>query len=245
LPDGISVVAVKRHTHKLRTGLLAGNRFRIRLQASEPDALDRARAICAVIAERGLPNYFGGQRFGRGGQNLARAMAWASGGAGAGRRSRFFDKLLPSVLQAEVFNRFLTRRLEAGLDRLLPGDVVRLGASNSVFVVEDPEAERPRLERREIALTGPILGPKTLRAKGQVLELEIEAAHTVGLDDAVLDGWRKVAPGTRRDLVVFPDGLGVEAVDGALHLGFSLPAGSYATQLLRELTRGPHLDTER
>lgn len=245
LPEGIEVVAVTRHTHKLRTGLLAGNRFRIRLEVSGAGALERASAICARIAEQGLPNYFGGQRFGRGGQNLERAQKWAAGGE-RNSRSRFFDKLLPSVLQAEVFNRFLTLRLEAGLGRLTAGDVVRLGTSNSLFVVENAAAEQPRLERREIALTGPVLGPKMLQAKGAVLELELTAARELGLDREVLQGWRKVAPGTRRDLVVFPEGLAVTG-DGptALWLDFTLPAGSYATQLVRELIRGPHLDPER
>ncbi|NCP03669.1 MAG: tRNA pseudouridine(13) synthase TruD [Deltaproteobacteria bacterium] len=54
----------QRHTNKLRLGHLAGNRFRLRIRKPGPDALSTARQILAILERRGLPNFFGEQRFG-------------------------------------------------------------------------------------------------------------------------------------------------------------------------------------
>jgi tRNA pseudouridine13 synthase len=61
---GIRVLAACRHGNKLRLGHLAGNRFRIRLRRVCSDALPRAEAVLGELARRGVPNYFGPQRYG-------------------------------------------------------------------------------------------------------------------------------------------------------------------------------------
>ncbi|MFQ5424718.1 MAG: tRNA pseudouridine(13) synthase TruD [Phycisphaerae bacterium] len=60
----IRVLEVSLHRNKLRIGHLRGNRFRIRLREADPDRLPDVRAICEVLGSRGVPNYFGRQRFG-------------------------------------------------------------------------------------------------------------------------------------------------------------------------------------
>jgi len=60
----VEVVSVTRHTNKLRPGHLAGNRFRIRIRDVDAGAQAAAEAVMAVLAQRGVPNYFGRQRFG-------------------------------------------------------------------------------------------------------------------------------------------------------------------------------------
>lgn len=65
----IRVLWTRRHPRKLRTGHLAGNRFTIRLREVGPvrldDArLDDARRVLDTLGRRGVPNYFGRQRFG-------------------------------------------------------------------------------------------------------------------------------------------------------------------------------------
>lgn len=60
----IRVLAVSRHTNKLKTGHLRGNRFTIRVRDVTESALPAAQAILDVLARRGAPNYFGEQRFG-------------------------------------------------------------------------------------------------------------------------------------------------------------------------------------
>lgn len=60
----IRVLSVGRHTNKLRIGHLRGNRFIIRLRDCGDVDLPRVRAVLDVLARRGVPNYFGPQRFG-------------------------------------------------------------------------------------------------------------------------------------------------------------------------------------
>lgn len=244
LPDAIQILAVSRHANKLRTGHLNGNRFRIGLTGVEAGALPRAEAIAERLRARGLRNYFGAQRFGRGGENLERALTWLAGG-GRARLPSFLLKLYPSVAQSEIFNRYLTLRAEAGLDHTLPGEVVRLEGSYASFVVEDAQAETARLLARDIQLTGPMPGPKMRPAQGRALELEMEVAKALGVDARVEQTLAKFAPGARRDLLVFPKDLALtEPEPGRLWLDFSLPAGSYATILVRELLRGRLLGSE-
>lgn len=244
LPDGIRVLKASRHANKLRTGHLTGNKFRINLVGIDSEAPSRAQAIADRLRTHGMPNYFGAQRFGRGGENVTRALGWLAGG-GRARLSPFLLKLYPSVVQAEVFNRYLTLRSGEGLDRTLAGEVVRLEGSYASFVVEDAEAETRRWLARDIQLTGPMPGPKMRAANGRPLELEAQAGAALGLDERILQVLGKFAPGARRDLLVFAKDLSIEANEPArLSLQFSLPAGSYATVLVRELLRGRLVESD-
>jgi tRNA pseudouridine13 synthase len=142
------------------------------------------------------------------------------------------------VVQAEVFNRYLALRLEEGLSVPLKGEVVRLSTSSAVFVVEDPERELPRWKSHDIVPTGPIIGPKMRAASGRVLDLEESVALGLGLGAEMRQTLGRFADGTRRDALVWLEEVLVTAEPpGALVLDFFLPAGSYATLLVRELTR--------
>ena len=246
LPPFVSVVEVSRHGNKLRTGHLKGNHFRIRIVGVVPDAVARADRIVEFIAERGLPNHFGAQRFGHGGRNLGEAIAWLeeeAGGRGRRRLPAFERKLFASVVQSEVFNRYTTARLSEGLERPLPGEVVRLSGSGATFRVEDVERELPRWSTRDILPTGPMIGPKMRAAEGRALELEEQAVLDTGLVEAPRLALGRYADGTRRDVLVWPEGLTVSpdpAESGsALILAFFLPSGSYATEVVRAFTREP------
>ncbi|MEZ4226537.1 MAG: tRNA pseudouridine(13) synthase TruD [Polyangiaceae bacterium] len=236
---GIRVLEHDLDRTKLRTGQLRGNRFRLRLVEVGPDALSRAQAVADALQTEGLLNLFGVQRFGAGGANLGRALEWVKNGAKR-RVSRFEAKFFPSVVQAEVFNRYALARQARGLDRLMPGEVVRLAGVRSMFVVEDPDRELGRLKERDIFLTGPILGPKTRQAEAEAQTLEQEICAQLDLDADARATLARLAPGTRRDLIVFPESLRVEApLAGELILDFFLPAGSYATEVLRAFTHQP------
>jgi tRNA pseudouridine13 synthase len=239
LGDEFDVVETSRHTNKLRTGHLSGNRFRIRLVGVHDEAPNLARAISSRIGERGLPNYFGAQRFGIRGDNLDAAFEWAT----AERPPRippFERKLYPSVLQAEVFNRYALARIGEPLDAPLTGEVVRLDGSKAMFVVERPEDEIDRWRALDIVPTGPIFGPKMKPAQGKPHELERASIASIGLGDDALSRIGRLADGTRRDLFVRPSDVDI-APDGPgrLVVSFVLPSGSYATLFVRELTRGP------
>jgi tRNA pseudouridine13 synthase len=60
----LRVVQVTRHRNKLRRGHLAGNRFTCVLRGVDPAGEPRVTAIVRELADRGVPNYFGNQRFG-------------------------------------------------------------------------------------------------------------------------------------------------------------------------------------
>jgi tRNA pseudouridine13 synthase len=73
---GISVLSAARHRNKLKLGHLAGNRFRIRIRNVGDDAIANTEKTLAILAERGVPNYFGQQRYGAQGNShlIGRAL---------------------------------------------------------------------------------------------------------------------------------------------------------------------------
>lgn len=243
LGPGIEILAVTRHDNKLRTGHLLGNRFSITLVGVHPAGLARAEAIVARLRADGLPNYFGAQRFGHAGRNLPDALTWlARGGRG---RGRFEQKLFPSVVQSELFNRYLTARLALDRTQLIAGEVVRLEGAGAMFRVDDVATEQPRFAARDLHLTGPMLGPKMRPAAADGLALEQRITAELGLDEAALGALGRQAPGARRDLFAPLKDLSIAEVAGrgepALRLSFTLPAGGYATEVLRQLTHEPFL----
>jgi tRNA pseudouridine13 synthase len=230
---GVRVLEAAAHPHKLRTGQLRGNRFRIVVRDLDAAAPARARRRLEEIVRVGMPNRFGEQRFGRDGGNAdagRRLLAGEPPGRDR-RRARF----LLSALQAEVFNAVLAQR-GPDLARLERGDVAVIHASGALFVVEDPEREAPRAATFEISATGPIFGTRMLPPQGAVAQRErtVLADHGVDLEAlAVPRGIR--LRGSRRALRVRPEEISVEPSAGGLLLRFTLPPGSYATVLVDEL----------
>ncbi|MFT6399832.1 MAG: tRNA pseudouridine13 synthase [Bradymonadia bacterium] len=154
-----------------------------------------------------------------------------------GKSARFKEELYASVLQSEVFNRYLTARSDVD-EGLLDGEVVRLDRTRSVFVVEDVPKELERFDSGDLIPTGPMFGPKMVRAHGRALLLEDAAEAEINLDDDARVVVARRGKGTRRDLIVRPTGTRAEvASPGRVVVCFTLPSGSYATQLARELTR--------
>ncbi|MGD8450275.1 MAG: tRNA pseudouridine(13) synthase TruD [Phycisphaerae bacterium] len=71
----LRILEVHRHGNKLRLGHLKGNRFTIRVRQSHPLRLAELQDGLATLTQRGVPNYFGRQRFG------GRGDTWAIGRA--------------------------------------------------------------------------------------------------------------------------------------------------------------------
>jgi len=104
--------------------------------------------------------------------------------------------------------------------------------------VDDAENEQRRLHDGDIHLTGPMLGPKMRASSGRPHELEIDASTSLGLSEEGLAELGRSAPGTRRDLVLRPSEMRHELEpDGSLILDFTLPAGAYASLVVRAFTR--------
>lgn len=60
----LRILETTRHNNKLRQGHLKGNRFQIRVRQTHVQRLAQAQQALATLCEKGVPNYFGPQRFG-------------------------------------------------------------------------------------------------------------------------------------------------------------------------------------
>ncbi len=233
---GVTVHWAKRHRNKLKTGHLKGNRFRIRLR----DVKDAgaARACLEAVRARGFANFFGTQRFGRGGDNADKGFALLRGERLPGAVSRFERRLFLSAAQSLLFNRALAERLAHGtFARALAGDVMKKLTTGGVFVCADPAADQPRVEQFEVSPAGPVFGPRMEQAQGEVAaaEARVLAGADVTLADFSRGGGE--TEGTRRPYRLPLHGVEVAAEGDDLWLAFELPRGSYATVLLRELLK--------
>jgi tRNA pseudouridine13 synthase len=228
---GVTILQAVRHTKKLRRGALAGNAFTITVRdcAGARRGLERR---LDEVAEHGVPNYFGPQRFGHDGGNIGKAQRWLMQGARV-RRNR--KGIYLSALRSFLFNEVLSARVEQGSwERLLDGEVAMLDGSHSHFLCEGPD---PKLEARceafDIHPSGPLPGAGGSRPGRQAAEVE----------DIVLEPYRELTAGlasagveaARRALRVRPKFLVWRLEADDLELGFELPAGAYATTLLREI----------
>jgi len=241
LPEGVEILEESLHSNKLRTGHLIGNRFTLTLVEASAD--DRGRFV--PLWERlqgGIYNSYGTQRFGHNGSNLPRALQWLSGAfVLKGPKARFYKKLYPSVIQSEIFNRYLIERIATSLQRPITGEVVRLAGSGSRFVVKDPDAELPRWQSRDILPMGPMVGLKIHPPlESAALKIQQAVVAQVCGDSTIPERLLSEAPGTHRDLLLFLGEAAFEWLnDQSLKICFELPAGAYATEVLRELTQRP------
>lgn len=232
LPEGVRLLEAVAHGNKLKTGHLRGNHFRIRIREPRRDEA-AVTAIAARIAELGLPNAFGEQRFGRAGDNAAQGLRVLEGRLRTGKKKMQF---LLSALQSELFNRVLAKRLEDGSwRRVLEGDVLKKTATGGLFVSTDPAVDQPRLDARELVPTGPLFGPAMPQPAGAAWALEAGVLAASGIAAETFAHTRAPTTGTRRALIVYPESLEASwEPDGSLVVAFFLPKGSYATTLLRE-----------
>ncbi len=239
--DGLSVLEARRHHNKLRVGHLRGNRFEVVLSELVPGEGDGLRAQLIHLAGRGLPNHYGRQRFGSGGDNLQVGIEILRGKRREPDARR--RKLLLSAVQSAVFNQALDlRAASGGLTRVRLGDVLQKTATGGSFVCEDPARDQARVDAGELVPTAPLPGSRILEpAPGTPARvLEDQALADIGLAPAELAQVGRDLPGARRPVVTsvtLGDPPFREESDGpgTARLSFSLPAGSYATVLLEAL----------
>jgi tRNA pseudouridine13 synthase len=244
--DGIRILEVSRHTNKLKPGHLHGNRFRILIRNPLPGALERLQPVLTRICDLGLPNYYGQQRFGREGETVKQGFALLRGEPPVGEdgrrvnlRSPFLRKLALSAAQSALFNHYLSKRMADGLLRVvLQGDVMAKWPFGGMFQATELAKEQERFDKRETIHAGPMFGKKTFPATGEAEIREASILQEAGLTAISFHGFGKLLQGTRRHNLIYVDDLDAVGESEGVRLSFTLPAGSYATVLLREICKG-------
>ena len=113
-----------------------------------------------------------------------------------------------------------------------------------LFIANDLAREQARFEARETVHTGPIFGRKMFAAACDAAAREAACLEVTGLTRDSFFGFGKLLQGTRRHNLIYVDDLTVESVAEGIRLTFRLPAGTYATVLLREIMKDSALDRE-
>ncbi|UOA09390.1 tRNA pseudouridine(13) synthase TruD [Methylobacter sp. S3L5C] len=229
--DSMKVLQAVRHARKLKRGVLSGNSFTLVVRDWQGDK-DKTIQQLEAIKVNGMANYYGSQRFGNEGQNVNKALAMFAG-AKVGREQR---SLYLSAARSYLFNQILADRvISKNWDQPVAGDTYQFDLSHSCFKSEFPDAEIiRRLEIKDMHPTGALWGKGDAGVSGDTLSLE----------QAVIDATPELAKGLvasgvdkdRRALRVNVQELQWQFVtDSVVELCFTLPAGSYATSVLREI----------
>ena len=246
--EDLTILDSRRNARKLKTGVHKGNHFVLRLRnicgdrGQLEDRLER-------LLRSGVPNYFGQQRFGRELSSLhqVRQLMVAADHdvrdsgitARPGRQRR---GLLYSAARSYLFNHILSARLrEQSWNRYLEGDVLALDGTKRLFTVEPYRWNgclQERLDALDIHPTGCLAGSQQAGqrygTRGIAADMEKRVlAHFPELVDGLI---RHGLRSGRRALRFRPQALRWSWPAGnELLLEMTLPAGAYATSLLREI----------
>lgn len=227
--DGVELLAHNRHNRKLKRGTLAGNRFDIVVRDLKGDMACLETRL-QTVQQHGVPNYFGEQRFGHSMSNLPAAERMFNG-----ERVKQHERgLYLSAARSWIFNQLLHQRVRArNWNEHLPGDVFMLDGRSACFADDDSAELALRLQTLAIHPTGPLWGRGSSMAQRDCLQLEQSIAqqfplYCSGLEQAGMDQ-------ERRALRLRVKNLHWRIENDMLHLSFALPAGSYATMVLREI----------
>lgn len=245
--ERIQILQCHRHSRKLQRGALKANAFTITLRGlsnTSEQSFALLKQRCDVISLKGVPNYFGAQRFGRHNSNLQQAEKLFANPRT--RLSRHKRSLYLSAARSWLFNCILSERVEQHVwDRRLPGDVFMLNASSACF--SDPAALHNgdnsqhndmnnidvRLARNEIHPTAVLWGKGEAMVTDKAAELEsrIISQYPVFRDGLIAAGLQA----QRRACRVVPRQITSYRQEDDFVISFSLPAGSYATMVLNEI----------
>lgn len=216
--EGVSILEIHRHARKLRRGAHKSNLFSIVLRGD--DLHEHASALeerLVTIRARGVPNYFGEQRFGRDGANVGLADRWAKGS----RLPRHKRSLAISTVRSYTFNESLKKRvLDNSWEHIEAGGLANLEGSSSVFSVDEVDSIlKRRLEEMDIHPAIELIGDGS--------DCGNESWQSA------LDKGRVKAGSRSLRLQVQNLQLGIE--DTSVRLSFRLGRGAYATAVLREI----------
>ncbi len=230
--ETLRILKRARHKRKLQRGAHSANGFTLRLTqlSADPAAL---QSRLEQLRSEGVPNYFGTQRFGHNGGNIVDARDWAARQALPEQRN--VRSRLLSAARSYLFNRVLAARVANGTwNQAQVGDLLAFTDSRSFFPAGEAECQDPRLSILDLHPTGPLWGEGHSATGGAVAELE----QRIGEEEAALCQWlSKAGMSHERRILRLPIG-GLTwhyPEPDILQLEFVLPAGCFATVVVREL----------
>jgi tRNA pseudouridine13 synthase len=232
--DNLQVLKAVRHHRKLRRGTLKGNVFTLMIREYSGDNVLMEERL-QQLAEFGIPNYFGSQRFGREGRNLQNAQSLFAGEIRKVKREN--RSMWLSAARSWLFNKVLAVRVENNnWNQILAGDVMQLAGGRGQFMADLDDAETVgRMQQQELHVTGPLCGKpgRSLQPLEEVAELEQQVLKD---DEPWINGLQRFGvEQDRRALRATVRNLQWQFDKDVLALRFGLASGSYATMVVREL----------
>ena len=257
LGDNETVQILTQHWHnkKLNRGTHNANRFVITLreiQFADDQMLADSKALVEQhlqhISQNGVPNYFGAQRFGHGGNNIKEALrVFAQSPKNNSPQKKGKRKRAPreqntmalSAARSLIFNEILAARVRDGSwDKGLNGEVFNLNGSGSIFSSEQmDETLHARLADGDIHPTAVLWGTGNDKVSGLAADLENEVVQeNEVLSQLAIGLEQRDIKAQRRALRLPVKELSWDWADEqTLVLNFTLTTGSFATSVLAGL----------
>ncbi len=238
----------------IKIGHLKGNKFSIILHRINEKDAKFFTTTAKMMQSKGIPNYYGYQRFGEDSRSYLQGKEIALSGK---RLKGSKEKLLVSAYQSHLFNKWLgqrvklstiidansvevaTKKLQYPLElvkvlakqpqlfKLFLGDIVMPYPYGKTNFVKDMQQSSQTFSQKKISPTGLLCGANALRAKSDAYHLEEP------YDDTELSALK----GDRRFAWIWPKEVetSYESEAKKLTVEFYLPKGSYATTFLEEI----------
>jgi len=254
--ETVKIIAEHWHNKKLNRGTHNANQFVITLRdiefAKDQTLGDKSSVEqhLQTISKTGVPNYFGPQRFGFGGNNIrealnlfARPLKSTSSAKKKNKRKsavREQNSMELSAARSLIFNQILAARVQDGSwNTGLNGDVFNLNGSGSIFASEHmDETLQARVASGDIHPTAVMWGAGNDKVAGEAAKLEDTVVQQDALLAALATGLeQREVKAQRRALRLPVEDLSwrwADEQDGeqTLVLSFTLTTGSFATSVL-------------
>ncbi|MEC5209476.1 tRNA pseudouridine13 synthase [Psychrobacter sp. PL15] len=271
--ESVQILTQQWHNKKLNRGTHRANQFIITLRdvqsesiATATPAVDQMPSIkqtteqhLASMSQNGVPNYFGPQRFGHGGNNIREALTLFARPLqdtspprkkGKGKRPpREQNAMALSAARSLIFNEVLAVRVrDDSWDQGMAGEVFNLAGSGSIFASEQiDDTLRARLADGDIHPTAVLWGIDNDKVSGEAATLEHDTVQqSLLLTELAIGLEQRDIKAQRRPLRLAIEALAWEWSDEqTLILRFTLPTGSFATSVLASLVQQLNMPSMR
>jgi len=149
------------------------------------------------------------------------------------------SRMFVHAYQSYLFNRAVSERTKLGIDQYVEGDIL---IDNEEHLIHefDPEEINQRIKDFQAHPSAPLFGSKVPLAGGELgkMEQKILDEEHLKLEDFMVPLMPKLGShGIRRAVRFQIWDVSAEATEEGVLLGFSIPKGSYATSVLREVMK--------